>query len=378
VASPGNPLLGALQNRSSQLRSAASGGPTYFTLRMREEQLAFYPKASPAGININDPIMVRGAFKAFKFWNRYDLVEDLEHFLVENNVAIPATWKPPAAKPPAAARLPLSAAARPAAATVPANVQQQPPIPRIGERGEFDWVANGHLAACPALPGGPGTLTMHRGSAIAFLLCKVGQGLTGIVSLSRSKINSMKVRPKIFLVPIQPSVSNKGDAYPIRPADERATRIYKASLNPITHQQSGSGGASHTQLSDAIKANKKYQFLAQKEGDFIGFTLIKGDARRGIGNRYGFTSASSNTHSFHLRDQTAKHPNCTTEDWGRYIASACDALLRLESDATNRDLVLKDNKSGWEGIKSIYWPTGLPVVKVAESVERPQGADEWD
>ena len=151
------------------------------------------------------------------------------------------------------------------------------------------------------------------------------------------------------------------------------------SLKPITHLQNGMGQASHTQVSDAIRSNEKYRNLNQLNGDFIGFTLIKGDGRKGIGNRYAFTSASSNTHSFPIYEGL-KHTNCTTEEWGRFIVLACDELLRLDANDDDRALVLKDEKQTWEIVKKKYWPCEVPKILVAEAIEKKKvdEDDEWN
>jgi hypothetical protein len=289
------------------------GDPVFYTLPLSEDQQFFYPKSSPKeGINIKDRHAVNGALNAFKFWNRYDLVDDLVRFINDHGDKAPMN---------------ASGALRTAPDT----------ISRIGERGAFDWTPEQLCSGCRALSQGPGTLTVHRGSAIAFLLSLVGNGLTGIVKLAPEKPGPRTVRPKIFLVPIQPSVSNKGSVYPVRPhLKGMTTNVYKVPLEPITHQQTGMGQASHTQLSDAIKSNKKYADLAQEKGDFVGFTVIKGDGKRGVRNRYGFTSASSNTHSFRI-GETMKHTNCTTEEWGvslHWRATSCSSWMQTTSIAS--------------------------------------------
>lgn len=356
--------MGSLQEQLSaklaeKASKAPSAEPVYFKLKSTEDQQYFYPKGSP-GINISDPITVGGAFKAFGFWNRYDLVAELEAFIKSKG----------------------GTAAEGATAAWKAEEGQ---IARLGERGKFDWIGKRFLTGCPALPQGAGTLTVHRGSAVAFLLSLVGHALTGIVMLPNSDIKHAVVRPKIFLVPIQPSISNKGSVYPVRPhlkgdpSHENLTTVYKTTLAPITHQQSGGGAASHTQLSEAIRSNEKYATLSQEKGNFIGFTLVKGDGTKGIGNRYGFTSASSNTHAFPAFGGT-QHTNCTTEEWGRYISLACDQLLKLEAHNPHRSLVLSGNKEAWRDVKAIYWPCELPKVLVAEEMEKPKKdvEDEWE
>jgi len=337
--------------RNFKREPANNSIPVFFTLTGREDQLEFYPKSSPGGINIKDRYAVEGAFKAFKFWNRFDLVQALDEFIRKEGDESPKGALDPLASGEMA---------------------------RIGERGKVDWIQKQYLTGCPALPQGAGTLTFHRGSVIAFLQCSVGHGLTGIVNISRAKVTN-KVRPKIFLVPIQPSVSNQGKAYPVRPQVQIETRIYNTSIKPIVHQQSGMGQASHTQVTDEIRRNEKYEKLTQLNGDFVGFTLIKGDGRNGVGNRYGFTSASSNTHSFHLFEGY-KHSNCTTEEWGRFIALACDELLKLDANEEHRAMVLADDRQKWEIVKRIYWPCEVPKVTVAESIENasePDDEDEW-
>jgi hypothetical protein len=352
--------------------------PPYFPLQHEAEKAAFSDRAhrdtaARHGIDIADAEMVRVAFTSFRYWNRYDLADALHTFMTANGVNPPA-----------------NALRAPALGTAD--------FLRIGDRGRADWLLKEHCRKVPPNPGtGTGSLVFHRGSVVAFLRAGVGHTFTGLIKLWENIEDAPRVRPKIFLIAVQPSMKTDDDPYAVRPHVNQ-TRVYKTSYPAITHRGGATGQAAHSQATEMVKGTmfggtsaapadallnkqRKNANFSQDAGCFVGFTVTKGDVGRGIANRYGFTSTSSNARSFSVGEDRA-HPGLPTKEWGDHIRAACDQLLALETQLHTDHVTADDlehaatGRALWLRYKDQFWPCVMPVIKTNEKLER-EPDDEW-
>lgn len=335
--------------------------PPIFNFSNPIDEQQFSPKGK-RGIDLADKHDVNGAFNQFKFWNRLDLIESLAGFMRANG------------QQPSVTQLSMRF--------------DMHSLHRLGERGKWEWTpTRAPLVEGPPLPlQGHGSLIVHRGSVIAFLDAEVGHSFTGVVRVLSEESRHVH-RPKIFLMPVQPSVrpprtsTDSPSVYAIRPHDpNKDSEIYGQKYKPITHQQSGLGQASHTQLTEMVTAKPKWSNYSQERGLFIGFTIMKGSLARGMPNRYGFTSASSNSKSFRLYEGCV-HPLHPTEPWAMEIKFACDKLLEFEQSLFEQQIapgmLKRMSKGDWKNLRGEIWGTHLPAVRTQEAVQL-DTEDDWD
>jgi hypothetical protein len=113
-----------------------------------------------------------------------------------------------------------------------------------------------------------------------------------------------------------------------------------------------------------ITEKPKYAEAEQDKGDFIGFSVVKGDGGK-FPNRYSFTSFSSNKAAFKAATTSAlglpaAGSGAVPPEWGQCIRRSVDELLRLETDLLtkygSKDLGIASlDKSSWQRAIQRYW-----------------------
>jgi hypothetical protein len=299
-------------------------------------EIVFYPE-----------ILLTRLLRKLMYWNRKDLILDVQNqFITAKKTDVrlatavfPDTWG--------------------IANDVRQSEGSDAVIARVGstiDRGTWSWETNRahHPRAIALIP-------VHRGSAVSFIEGLIGHSFTGIVRIQKE---GAALPYKIFLFPTQPSEGRSGQ-YPTRPHDENVRgRIYKETSSPIKVE----GLPSHTQLAEMIKSKETYEECDQTKGDFIGFSVIKGDGGK-FPNRYSFTSFSSNKSAFLVKPgeriglvttPAIGGGGSVPQEWANAIRTSVDKLLALETEAlttwgSKERGIAAMNKTEWRRIVHRYW-----------------------
>lgn len=242
-------------------------------------------------------------------------------------------------------------------------------------------------------------LVIHFHSVVSFLRANPGNAFTGIVMLTElsddpySSAPKIRTRPIIVLIPLQSSIgstNNPKEVYGVQRYNEAfITQIYNTNSHAITHLNEHP--AAHNQLLTHIR-NSGHQVtkindnIANGEGNFIGFTILKG--KIGQGNRYAFTSQTANESTF--------GGLYTSMSWGQAISAACDKLSELESELDqiygskenaantlmfrcgaydNSDAPSYNIGSMWVALCNRYWPDVAADTSVVTN--KSEKNDEW-
>src|SRR5580692_10425575 len=159
----------------------------------------------------------------------------------------------------------------------------------------------------------PRYLIIHRRSVAAFLLASPGNAFSAIAMIGHVKkeqkvVTTKKLesklqkqirtelvgRPKIFLCPASQLTKTTGGSsqgYVPKEHINAQTGVYRVSvIGTISHRASDiklegttarivpGSVASHTQMSELVRAKSKYESLNQRDGHFVGFTVSKGES----------------------------------------------------------------------------------------------------
>jgi len=248
-------------------------------------------------VEITNKVTLRAMVNKLVSYNRFDFLDKLALFCEARGVELPEPEDDRSGQ------------------EVVAGTGERVFIPRPGAAAHT-WKT--HSAWHPVAPS---FIRVHRGSAIAFLRGDTGHGFTGMVNIHFYIHSSGKEYPKLFLHPLSAVSMKEGEmivreSRPFEDDGSMSTRVYgEVSKDAIVHTDT----PSHQHLAIKIakkkkekvdeageKSTKSYAFLNQDTGDFIGFTVHKGDAGRSIPNRFVFTSQSSNSKSFPMDDPAIK------------------------------------------------------------------------